>query len=373
MSSTSTRASGPGLVLGRIGGAPVVIAPSSVLLGALIAATWFPAVNRSMNGYTLLQVLGVVLAAVLGVVVSVFLHELAHGLSGTALGRRPTRYELYLWGGRTSFRPLSAQEGWRPWKDVVTSLSGPAVNLALWLVGRWLETSVWMPYPVYILVWALTWVNLALTVFNVLPALPLDGGHALAALIEQVTGKARTGQRVAAWGGLLVVAGIAWMWLLRPLLLLGRRPDGFSLILALMVAWPLAQTSWTLLGLGRGSRAAAGLDLRTLARAVRVVPATEPLAQVRQVLGQGVGVVVVVDGSQLLGTIDAVGLAELGGVEESVAQAGAVCTVLPPAAVTGELTGPEAAQALARARQVSRWLLLVEAGSLRGAVPTGAR
>ena len=90
-------------------------------------------------------------------------------------------------------------------------------------------------------------------------------------------------------------------------------------------------------------------------------------------LGQGVGVVVVVDGSQLLGTIDAVGLAELGGVEESVAQAGAVCTVLPPAAVTGELTGPEAAQALARARQVSRWLLLVEAGSLRGAVPTGAR
>ena len=218
MSSTSTRASGPGLVLGRIGGAPVVIAPSSVLLGALIAATWFPAVNRSMNGYTLLQVLGVVLAAVLGVVVSVFLHELAHGLSGTALGRWPTRYELYLWGGRTSFRPLSAQEGWRPWKDVVTSLSGPAVNLALWLVGRWLETSVWMPYPLYILVWALTWVNLALAVFNVLPALPLDGGHALAALIEQVTGKARTGQRVAAWGGLLVVAGITWMWLLRPLL-----------------------------------------------------------------------------------------------------------------------------------------------------------
>ncbi|ETJ35275.1 Zinc metalloprotease, partial [human gut metagenome] len=86
---------------------------------------------------------------------------------------------------------------------------------------------------------------------------------------------------------------------------------------------------------------------------------------------QGVGVAVVVDGSPLLGTIDAVGLAEL--VEESVAQAGAVCTVLPPAAVTGELTGPEAAQALARARQVSRWLLLVEAGSLRVAVPPGAR
>lgn len=373
MSSASTRAGGQGLVLGRIGGAPVVIAPTSVLLGLLIAATWFPALWRSMYGYGLTQVLGVVAGTVLGVALSVLLHELAHGLSGTALGRRPTRYELYLWGGRTSFRPLSAQEGWRPWKDVVTSLSGPAANLVLWLVGRWLGTSVGMPYPLDLLVWALTWVNLALAVFNVLPALPLDGGHALAALVEQVSGRARTGQRVAAWCGLVVVAGIAWTWLVRPLLLLGRRPESLSLVLALMVAWPLAQTSWTLLGLGRGSRAAAGLDLRTLAREVQALPASAPLPQVRQVLDDGVSVVVVVDGSQLLGTIDAAGLAQLGGVDESVVPAAAVCTALPPAAVTGEVSGPAAAQALARARQVSRWLLLVEAGSLRGAVPTGAR
>jgi len=38
-----------------------------------------------------------------------------------------------------------------------------------------------------------------------------------------------------------------------------------------------------------------------------------------------------------------------------------------------DLTGQEAADAMKRAREVSRWLVLVEAGSLAGAVPTGAR
>ncbi|WP_172192541.1 site-2 protease family protein [Actinomyces faecalis] len=371
--SAASRRTGQGLVLGRVGGAPVVVAPTSVLLGLLIAGTWLPAVSRSMSGYHLLAVLGVVAATVLGVALSVLLHELAHGLSGTVLGRRPVRYELYLWGGRTTFGPASTAQGWRPWKDVVTSVAGPAVNLVLWGAGRWLLTTVWLPYPLSILVWALTWVNLALAVFNILPALPLDGGHAVAALIAQVTGRPRTGQVVAAWGGLVVVAGIAWQWLVRPLVLDGQRPDGFSLVLAVMVAWPLAQTSWTLLGLGRGSRAAARLDLRPLVRPVQALPASTPLARVRDALDDGVGLVVVVDGPRLLGTIDAAGLATLRGVDESSASAGAVCTVLPPAAVTGATAGPAAAQALARAREVSRWLVLVEAGTLLGAVPTGAR
>ena len=41
--------------------------------------------------------------------------------------------------------------------------------------------------------------------------------------------------------------------------------------------------------------------------------------------------------------------------------------------MTTDLTGQEAADAMKRAREVSRWLVLVEAGSLAGAVPTGAR
>jgi Zn-dependent protease len=90
----------------------------------------------------------------------------------------------------------------------------------------------------------------------------------------------------------------------------------------------------------------------------------------------------VIDGTELVGAIDAasldeVGLGDTAGTTDptSVAgvTAGQVCTVLPAAAVTTELTGQAAADAMKRAREVSRWLVLVDSGTLSGAVPTGAR
>ncbi|MDU0349809.1 site-2 protease family protein [Actinomyces sp. MRS3W] len=367
--SAAPRRSGP-WTLFTLGGAPVVVAPTSLLLGLLIAGSWYPLVSSTLDGYGIATVLGTVVLTVLGVAVSVLCHELAHGAAGTVLGRKPVRYELYLWGGRTSFGPSSR---WRPWKDVITSLAGPAANLALWALGHALLDRI-DSAPIFVAAWALTWVNLALAIFNALPGLPLDGGHALSALVEQVTGKRRLGQQVAAVGGLVVVAGIAWRWMLAPLLA-GGRPNSFSLILAVMVALPIATTSWRVLGLGRSSRAAARLDLRTLARPTTVVPASTPLASVRGRLEDTAGLVLVTDGPRLLGTIDAAALTELersGLPDTGGITAGQVCTVLPAAAVTTELAGQSAADALARARSVSRWLVLVENGRVTGAVPTGA-
>ena len=89
-----------------------------------------------------------------------------------------------------------------------------------------------------------------------------------------------------------------------------------------------------------------------------------------------------IDGTELVGAIDAASLDEVGLSDTadttdptSVAgvTAGQVCTVLPAAAVTTELTGQAAADAMKRAREVSRWLVLVDSGTLSGAVPTGAR
>lgn len=360
-----------GWVLGRIGGAPVVVAPTSAVLGLIIAASWFPLVQSSLIGAGMVTVLIVVLGTVLGVAVSVMLHELAHGLAGTALGRRPVRYELYLWGGQTTF---GQARGWRPWKDVLTSLAGPATNLLLWLLlRRLLDASGSLPYEVAFTIWAVGWVNLALAVFNALPGLPLDGGHALAALVEQVTGRAAWGLRTAAVGGLLVVVGVAWHWVLEPLIVSGQRPDGFGLILAVMVAWPIAQTSWRVLGLGSGSRAARRLDLTTLMRPVAVLPSAARLTAVRERLHGGAALVLVVDGERVLGTVDEAGLGELGSLDESAVSAGAVCTVLPQAAVSATTHGEAAAEAMRRARAVSRWLVVLQGGRAVGAVPTGAR
>ena len=317
-------------VIARIGGAPVVISPTSFLLGLLIAGSWYPLVSSALGVFGTTTVLLVVVSTVLGVAASVLLHELAHGLSGTLMGRRPTRYELYLWGGRTSFGPA---RDWNAWKDLVTSLSGPATNLLLWLIGTLMQESVRLSVPVAFTVWAVTLVNLALAIFNALPGLPLDGGYALAAL----------------------------------------------LILVVMVGWSIVASSWQVLELGGGARAASKLDLHELARPVRVVAPDTPVSRVREALAQGAALALVADGSELIGTVDEASLKELGLLDAagSTPVAGMtarqICTVLPPAAVTTDLNGQAAADAMKRAREVSRWLVLVDAGSLTGAVPTGAR
>lgn len=367
----SSRTTSQGWVLGRIGSAPVVVAPTSLLLGLLIAGSWYPLVSSTLVGSGMMTVLGVVVATVAGVALSVTLHELAHGMVGTALGRRPVLYELHLWGGRTTFGPAHR---WAPWKDVLTSLSGPAANAALALALRWtMSSGTISSAPVFVAVWALAWVNLALAVFNALPGLPLDGGHALAALIHQLTGRQRLGQQVAGVGGLAVLALIAWRWVLSPLLLQGSRPSSFALILAIMVSWPIATTSWRVLGLGRGQRAAARLDLASLVRPVAVTGADRSVEDIRLLLAGPTELVVLTEESRVLGTIDAAALEALDLPAGSRATAGQVCTALPAAAVTTRVTGPEAAAALRRAREVSRWLLVVDSGRVIGAVPTGAR
>lgn len=365
-----SRAGAQGWVLGTIGGAPVVVAPTSLLLGLVLAGTWLPLVRESLGVLGWGTVTGVLVLTVAGVAASILLHELAHGLSGTLLGRRPVLYQLHLWGGRTTF---GAATGWRPWKDVLTSLAGPAANLALWALCGWAYRVAGLPLGISFTLWALTWVNLALAVFNALPGLPLDGGHALAALVEQLSGRRRLGLQVAAWGGLGVVALIAWRWVLRPVVLLHRQPDAFDLMLVVLVSWPIASTCWRVLGLGGSSRAAARLDLRGLIQPVATVSAQAPVSHVRALLSDGARLVLVSDSSRLLGTVDAVGLDALGAIDEDAATAAQVCTALPSRAVTSEVAGQRAAAALKAARTVSRWLLVVEGPRVLGAVPTGAR
>ena len=167
-----------------------------------------------------------------------------------------------------------------------------------------------------------------------------------------------------------------WWWILRPLVLYGRQPGAFNLILVVMVGWSIVASSWQVLELGGGARAASKLDLRELSRPVHVVGPDTSLSQTREALADGTALILVIDGTELVGAIDAasldeVGLGDTAGTTDptSVAgvTAGQVCTVLT------ELTGQAAADAMKRAREVSRWLVLVDSGTLSGAVPTGAR
>lgn len=146
----------------RAGPLPVVIEPS-FWLGALMLGSGF-GLSPSLFVW-----IGVVL-------VSVLVHELGHALTGLALGVR-SRIRLHVFGG------LTLPERALPrWHDVLMSLAGPGAGFALggliWLTGR--AFGVWSLGPLGLTAYHLAiQVNIGWGLLNLLPVLPLDGGHVL--------------------------------------------------------------------------------------------------------------------------------------------------------------------------------------------------
>lgn len=103
-------------------------------------------------------------------------HELAHALVARALGIKVKEIELLPVGGVARLEgPLEL----RPLADIAIAAAGPAFNLILLLLF-WLGKKLNWPegldysWPGMQFFWRM---NVLLAVFNLLPALPLDGGR----------------------------------------------------------------------------------------------------------------------------------------------------------------------------------------------------
>ena len=118
---------------------------------------------------------------------SVLLHELGHAVAFRIFGQQPS-IVLHGMGGLTSGsgEPLS------PARDLVVSLAGPLSALVLLgLPALWIDrTSGPLSPTAETIVSDLVFVNLAWSLVNLLPVLPLDGGRVTAALWALRTGKA---------------------------------------------------------------------------------------------------------------------------------------------------------------------------------------
>lgn len=129
---------------------------------------------------------GLVLAA--GLICSIVLHELGHSLVAIQQGCRVREITLMLIGGVARMDRLPA----RPMGEFWMALAGPAVSLALAVVGiaggvflRHLPLLGWLGEVLIILgVW-----NGYLACFNLLPALPMDGGRVFRALLARKMGR----------------------------------------------------------------------------------------------------------------------------------------------------------------------------------------
>lgn len=139
------------------------------------------------------------LGVVTGLFGSVLLHELGHALAARSYGIETANITLYPFGGIAAI----TRHPRTPWEELVISLAGPAVNLALALLFGGLGAAYggWVG-------WWLAGLNLAMGAFNLIPAFPMDGGRVLRALLAT-----RMGWMRASALAIRIGYGFAWAFL----------------------------------------------------------------------------------------------------------------------------------------------------------------
>lgn len=149
----------------------------------------------------------------------VVLHELGHSLVAQQVGVQVREIVLLPIGGLARLE----REPSRPLHELLIAVAGPLVNVVIAFVlasvtlatlgpetlldGRFFESMSGPPSARGLLA-ALLWTNVGLAVFNMIPALPMDGGRVFRAILAMLMTRSRA-TRVAATVGQLLAAGIA--------------------------------------------------------------------------------------------------------------------------------------------------------------------
>ncbi len=203
------------LKLFTVAGTTVRVHPTFFLLLAWIAAIhWF-------HGGPQAAVRGVVFIVIL--FACVVLHEFGHIFAARRYDIRTPDVTILPIGGVASLERMPE----KPAQEIAVALAGPAVNLAIAalliaLLGADFDMGqlAQLENPRANLVASVAAANVALFLFNLIPAFPMDGGRVLRALIAIPLGYARATQIAAAIGQVLAV-GLGFLGLLgNPLLIL---------------------------------------------------------------------------------------------------------------------------------------------------------
>jgi Zn-dependent protease len=201
----------------------------------------FP-IEINLSFLLLLALVFIAFGGIAGVVIvclafaSVLLHELGHALVARRLGVRVSGIELGFFGGAAKMVELPRTAN----HELAIAAAGPAVSLALAGIGLGLGAVTHVP----ILAW-IGWTNLILAAFNLLPALPMDGGRILRAVLTRkmdfvkATDVAVKVARVAAvafalfglaygWYQLVFLAPFLWVMGTRELMLARMMADQYA-------------------------------------------------------------------------------------------------------------------------------------------------
>jgi Zn-dependent protease len=186
---------------------------SWLVVFALIVWTWatgvFPETNPGYSDGTYVAIAVVAAILFFG---SLLAHELGHALQARREGMEIEGITLWLFGGVAKFKGQFPSAG----AEFRIAVAGPLVSLALgvaFVLIAWLgglpevadAVSAWLGY-----------INLTLLVFNLLPALPLDGGRIFRSALWALRNDFGWATRIAAmvgrgFGYLFIAGGVAML------------------------------------------------------------------------------------------------------------------------------------------------------------------
>jgi Zn-dependent protease len=201
------RGGGGSLTLGHVRGVPIRVHWTLLLALPYLAFAFIAQLSRRGGGTPPAHafLLGLVLAV--GLFAGVALHELAHTLVGIRLGATVRSITLMFLGGVSELS--RAPRG--PGGEVVMAAAGPAASLAIagvsWAIAQAFHGVAASALTVF------AQVNLAIGVFNLVPAFPLDGGRVLRGALAGPLGPARA-TRVAATVGRAIAVALAILGIL---------------------------------------------------------------------------------------------------------------------------------------------------------------
>jgi Zn-dependent protease len=286
------------LWLGRIAGIRIGVHWSWLVVFGLMVWTLSESVFPRQNpGLSEGDYRSMAVAASVLLFVSLLLHELGHALQARRDGMEIDGITLWLFGGVASFRgPFPG-----PGAEFRIAVAGPLVSLALGAAFAGLAALTDPAVTVDGVAFWLGYINLTLLVFNLLPALPLDGGRILRAALWRARSDFAWATRLAAEAGratglLLIAAGIV--------LFLMRGMFGGAWIAFL--GWFVLGTAGSEARSAEARRAISGLRVRDLmVRDPRTARRDDTLAAFMAGLGDGDRLTSypVMDGGRLVGLL----------------------------------------------------------------------
>lgn len=293
--------------LGRLRG--IVVSVHVTFVPVLIGAAWLGMVRYGgFNGATFGAL------AVLLLFGCVLLHEIAHSLQARARSIDVQEIVLLPIGGLTNLDLFAIE----PEDEIRIALAGPLANLGLGLLfggilaaaaianGQSVRTLAWQSLQQPSMLGLTTYLaiaNLVLALFNLLPALPLDGGRALRAILSARMSLTDATHR-AAIAGRSFGAGMAAVGF--TILALGIVPYGLAMIMVAAALYGGATYE------DRATRRHVLLDAWTVGQvfkpAIQTVSPNDPLDAVLDAVTKGLVVPVVVmigEHTRLIGLVTA--------------------------------------------------------------------